>query len=159
MTVDFFACRVASARIIRVNGEATTSLTHGDGEYVQLRVPPEGDPVWKELNALQEKSAGGSVPYREELKFWEGPAASQVYEKELADGTKVPDDWYLAGGKPQQMFDRDQMELLKKRGFIGPRKPTNFADFDPKAGTIVPKGGVFLEVVPLHEAVPPSSKK
>jgi SAM-dependent methyltransferase len=31
MTVDFFACRVASARIIRVNGEATTSLTHGEG--------------------------------------------------------------------------------------------------------------------------------
>ena len=132
---------------------------NNDGEYVQLRVPPKGDPVWKELHALQEKSAGGPVPYKEEMKFWEGPAASQVYEKELANGTKVPDDWYMAGGKPQQMFDRDQMALLKQRGFIGERKPTNFSDFDPKVGTIVPKDGVFLEVVPLHEAVPPPNKK
>ena len=96
--------------------------------------------------------------YKEELKFWEGPAASQVYEKELSNGAKVPDDWYMSGGNPQQMFDRDQLALLKQRGFISERKPTNFPDFDPKVGTIVPKDGVFLEVVPLHEAVPPANK-
>ena len=131
---------------------------NNDGEYVQLRVPPQGDPVWKELHALEEKAAGGPVLYKEELKFWEGPAASQVYEKELSNGAKVPDDWYMSGGKPQQMFDRDQLALLKQRGFISERKPTNFPDFDPKVGTIVPKDGVFLEVVPLHEAVPPANK-
>ena len=130
-----------------------------DGEYVQLRVPPQRDPVWKELHALEEKAAGGPVLYKEELKFWEGPAASQVYKKQDANGRWIDDDWYLAGGKPQQMFDRDQMKLLKERGFIGPRKATNFPDFDPKVGTIVPKDGPFLEVVPLHEAVPPPTKK
>ena len=130
-----------------------------DGEYVELRVPPKGDPVWKELNALQERASGAKVPYKEEVKFWEGPAASQVYKKQAADGNWVDDDWYMAGGKPQQFFDRDQMELLRQRGFIGPRKPTNFPDFDPKVGNIVPRDGPFLEVVPLHEAVPPATKK
>jgi hypothetical protein len=152
-------------RALPVNGEdmrassAIKDSWNKDGEYVELRVPPKGDPVWKELHALEETSAGGAVPYKEELKFWEGPAASQVYKKQNVEGKWVDDDWYMAGGKPQQMFDRDQMALLKERGFIGPRKPTNFSDFDPKAGTIVPKDGVFLEVVPLHEAVPPPSKK
>ena len=132
---------------------------NNNGEYVQMRVPLQGDPVWKELHALQEKSAGGPIAYREELKFWEGPAASQLYKKQDVSGKWVDDDWYLPGGKPQQMFDRDQMALLKVRGFIGPRKPTNFSDFDPVVGTIVPKDGVFLEVVPLHEAVPYAAKK
>ena len=130
-----------------------------NGEYVELRVPPKGDSVWKELNALQERANGAAVPYKEELKFWEGPAASQVYKKQTAEGKWVDDEWYMAGGKPQQLFDRDQMELLKSRGFIGPRKPTNFPDFDPKVGNIVPRVGPFLEVVPLHEAVPPVTKK
>jgi hypothetical protein len=129
-----------------------------DGQFVELRVPPKGDPVWKELHALQEKAAGGPVPFKEELKFWEGPAASQVYKKEV-DGRWVDDDWYLAGGKPQQFFDRDQMKLLQSRGFITDRKATKFADFDPEAGNIVPKDGPFLEVVPLDEAVPVSARK
>lgn len=129
-----------------------------NGEYVELRVPPEGDPIWKELNALQSKAAGVDVPYKEELKFWEGPAASQVYKKEIGDKA-VADDWYLAGGKDQQFFDREQMALLKRRGFISERKPTNFPDYDPKAGNIVPKDGPYLEVVPLDEAVPPATKK
>ncbi len=115
--------------------------------------------MWKELNALQEKSAGGPVPYKEELKFWESPAASQVYKVELEDGTKVADKWYLSGGKPQQFFDRDQARLLQERGFMSKRKATNFPDFDRELGNIVPKDGPFLAVIPLHEAVPPVAKK
>ena len=130
-----------------------------DGEYVELRVPPQGDPVWKELNALQEKTAGGPVPYKEELKFWEGPAASQNYEKTLPDGSKVKDEWYLPGGAHQQMFDREQMKLLKDRGFVSPRKQTNFSDFDRKVGNIVPKEGPYLQIVPLAEAMPPVANK
>ena len=130
-----------------------------NGQYVELRIPAIGDPIWKELHALQEKAAGVPVPFKEELKFWEGPASAQVYQKELADGTRATDSWYLAGGKPQQFFDRDQMNLLKERGFVGPRKATNFPDFNAQIGNIVPKNGPFLEVVPLTEAMPhPSSK-
>jgi hypothetical protein len=130
-----------------------------DGEYIEMRVPPKGDPVWSELNALQEKAAGGPVPYKEELKFWEGPAASQTYEKTLPDGSKVKDEWYLPGGANQQMFDREQMKLLKERGFVSPRKPTNYADFDREIGNIVPKDGPYLQIVPLAEAMPPIAKK
>ena len=139
-------------------GSAVKEGWNHNGRFVELRIPPKGDPVWKELHALQEKAAGGPVPYKEELKFWEGPAASQVYKKEV-DGRMVDDDWYLAGGKPQQFFDREQMKLLQERGFISERQATGFADFDPKLGNIVPKEGLFLEVVPLGEAVPPPAKK
>lgn len=124
-----------------------------DGEYVELHVPPKGHPVWKELQALQEKVAGASVPFKEELKFWEGPAASQAYKKEV-DGRMVDDEWYLPGGKPQQFFDRAQMEALQNHGFITSRKKTNFRDFDPVVGNIVPVGGPCFEVVPLDHAVP-----
>lgn len=131
-----------------------------NGEYVELRVPPKGRPAWQELHAIEEKTAGRDLPYKEELKFWEGPAASQVYEKKLADGKKMPDEWYLAGGKPQQYFDRDQIAVLSKYGFVSERKPTNFPDFDPVAKNIVPRGGPYLELIPPQEAVPhPSSKK
>ena len=139
---------------------ASSAIKEGwnkDGQYVTLQVPPAGHPVWKELHALQEKAAHGPVPYKEELKFWEGPAASQVYEKELPDGTKVPDDWYLPGGKPQQFFDREQMAVLQKHGFISERKATHFDDFDKEVGNIVPKDSPWFEVVPLDQAVPPAS--
>ena len=139
-------------------GSAVKEGWNKDGQFVELRVPPKGDPVWRELHALQEKAAGGPVPYKEELKFWEGPAASQVYKKEV-DGRWVDDDWYLGGGKPQQFFDREQMKLLQERGFITERKATGFSDFDPEVGNIVPKDGPFFEVVPLDEAVPPPAKK
>lgn len=151
-------------RELPVNGEdlrAGSAVKEGwnhNGQFVELHVPPNGHPAWQELHALQEKAAGGPVPYREELKFWEGPAASQVYKREV-DGRWVDDDWYLAGGKPQQFFDREQMKLLKDRGFITERKATGFADFDPEVGNIVPKDGPFLEVVPLNEAVPPAASK
>ena len=72
----------ASGEDMRANSAIKESWNK-DGEFVELRVPPKGDPVWKELNALQERASGATVPYKEELKFWEGPAASQVYEKEL----------------------------------------------------------------------------
>ena len=139
-------------------GSAVKEGWNKDGQFVELRVPPKGDPVWRELHALQEKAAGGPVPYKEELKFWEGPAAAQVYKKEV-DGRWVDDDWYLGGGKPQQFFDREQMKLLQERGFITERKATGFSDFDPEVGNIVPKDGPFFEVVPLDEAVPPPAKK
>lgn len=126
-----------------------------DGQYVELRVPPKGHPVWKELHALQEKAAGGPVKYREELKFWEGPAASQVYKKQNEQGRWVDDDWYLPGGGQQQFFDREQLAVLQRHGFITQRQPTNFTDFDAKIGNIVPKDGPCFEVVPLDVAVPP----
>jgi hypothetical protein len=137
-------------------GSAVKEPWNNDGRYVDLRVPPKGDPVWKELHAIQEKAAGGPVPYVEELKFWEGPVASQVYEIELKDGKKIADKWYLSGGKPQQFFDRDQMKLLKERGFVSEREATNFPDFDPVVGNIAPKDGPYFEVIPLDEAVPPA---
>ena len=139
-------------------GSAVKDDWNHNGTFVELRVPPKGDPVWKGLHVLQEKAAGAPVPFKEELKFWEGPAASQVYKKEV-DGRWVDDDWYLAGGKPQQFFDREQMKLLQERGFISERKATGFKDFDAEKGNIVPKDGPFLEVVPLDEAVPPPAKK
>lgn len=63
------------------------------------------------------------MPYVEALKFWEEPAASQVYKKQV-DGAWIDDDWYLAGGTQQQFFDREQMALLKQRGFLSERKAT-----------------------------------
>jgi hypothetical protein len=60
-----------------------------------------------------------------------------------------------AGGKPQQFFDREQMAVLQKHGFISERKATNFDDFDKEVGNIVPKDGPWFEVVPLDQAVPP----
>lgn len=140
-------------------GSAVKEPWNKDGQGVSLRVPPKGHPVWQELHALQEKAAGGPVAFEEELKFWEGPAASQIYEKKLPNGTKVPDDWYLPGGKPQQFFDREQMVVLQKHGFINERQATNFPDFDPGVGNIVPKDGPFFQIVPLDEAVPPPAKK
>lgn len=126
-----------------------------NGEYVELRVPPKGHPVWKELHALQEKAAGRPVPYEEALKFWEGPAASQMYKKQNDQGRWVEDDWYLAGGKPQQFFDREQMAVLQRHGFITPRQKTNYPDFNAETGNIVPQDGPWFEVVPLDAAVPP----
>jgi hypothetical protein len=131
------------------SGSAVKEGWNSDGQYVELRIPPKGDPIWRDLHALQEKAAGGPVPFKEELKFWEGPASSQAYEID-----KVAEDWYLAGGKPQQFLDRDQTAMLKERGFVGQRKATNFPDFDPKIGNIVPKDGPHFEVVPLNEAMP-----
>lgn len=138
---------------------------NSDGEYVEIRAPDPGDPVWQELHAQQVKDAGGAdVPYSEELKMWEGPASSQVYDKTLDDGTRVADDWQLPGGKDQVFMDRDQLAILKKRSdelasegkqpLISTRKKTNFADFDKDKGNIVPKGGPAFAVVPLAEAVP-----
>jgi hypothetical protein len=134
------------------SGSAIKEDWNKDGEYVELRVPPPGDPVWKELNTLQEGTAGMPVPHKEELRFWEGPAASQVYKKEV-DKRLVDDDWYLPGGKPQQFFDREQMKVLKEHGFITQRKATHFPDFDPEIGNIVPKDGPHLEWVPPNEAM------
>jgi hypothetical protein len=117
------------------------------GAGVVLRVPPKGDPVWKELHGLQEKAAGGPVPYKEELKFWEAPAASQVYKAEIG-GRSENDKWFLPGGKPQQFCDRVQMQLLKQRGFICERKTVEFSDFHPEVGTIVPKDQPHRIVIP-----------
>jgi hypothetical protein len=140
-------------------GSAVKESWNKNGEFVELRVPPKGDPVWQELHALQEKAAGGPVPFKEELKFWEGSASSQRYVIDQGLPTQRYDSAYLPGGVPQQFFDREQMKLLHSRGFVGPRQKTNFPDFDPKAGNIVPKDGPYLEVVPLSEAVPPPAKK
>ena len=145
-------------------GSAVKEDWNKNGQFVELQVPPKGDPVWKELHALQERAAGGPVPYKEELKFWEGPASSQIYK--VKEGGKVIDDqWYLAGGKPQQFFDREQMKLLQGHGFITERKATGFKDYDPEVlnangsrGNIVPKDGPFLQIVPLDEAVPQPAK-
>lgn len=146
-------------------GSAVKEAWSKNGEYVELRIPPKGDPIWKDLHALQQeseiaaaKAAGrkpANVPYSEELKFWEGPASSQVYKKQLGDGTWVDDDFYQIGGKDQQVFDAKQMTLLKERGFVSERKPTNFPDYDPQVGNIVPKDGPYFEVIPLTQAVPP----
>src|SRR5207253_1855809 len=100
---------------------------NSDGQYIELRIPPKGDPIWRELHALQEQAAGRPVPFEEKLKFWEGPASSQVYEVER-DGKRIADEWYLAGGKPQQFLDRKQTSLLKERGFVSERKATDFPD-------------------------------
>lgn len=140
-------------------GSAVKEAWNKDGQGVSLRIPPRGHAAWQELHVLQEKAAGTTLPFKEELKFWEGPAASQVYEKELPNGSKVPDDWYLPGGKLQQFFDREQMKVLQKHGFITERKATNFPDFDPDVGNIVPKEGPFFQIVPLDQAVPPPAKK
>lgn len=143
-----------------VDMRANSAIKEGwnkDGEYVELKVPPTGHPVWHELHALQEQAAGAAVPFKEELKFWEGPAASQIYKKEI-NGRKIDDDWYLPGGKPQQFFDRAQMQALQRAGFITPRKATHFRDFDPEVGNIVPTEGPCFEVVPLDQAVPPPRK-
>jgi hypothetical protein len=147
-----------------IDGEdlrAGSSVKEGwnkNGQAVSLQVPPKGHVAWKELHALQERVAGGVVPFKEELKFWEGPAASQVYKREV-NGRWVDDEWYLPGGKPQQFFDRDQMAILQKHGFIKERQATNFADFDPEVGNIVPKDGPFFQIVPLDEAIPHPAKK
>ncbi|NMG76598.1 hypothetical protein [Aromatoleum diolicum] len=140
-------------------GSSVKEPWNTDGEYVELHVPPSGHAVWKELHALQEKAAGTPVPYAENLKYWEGPAASQVYEIELEGGKKIADKWYLPGGKPQQFFDREQLKLLKAHGFISERKPSNFPDFDPAVGNIVPKDGPYLEVLPLNTAIPPATPR
>ncbi|MDE2595154.1 MAG: hypothetical protein KGL57_13045, partial [Burkholderiales bacterium] len=125
-------------------GSAVKEAWNKNGQAVSLRVPPKGHPIWQELHALQEKAAGAPVPFKEELKFWEGPAASQAYKKK-ADGRWVDDEWYLPGGKPQQFFDRAQMEVLQKHGFISERSATNFPDFDPEVGNIVNKEGPFFQ--------------
>lgn len=140
-------------------GSAVKEPWNNDGEYVELHVPPAGHPVWKDLHALQEKAAGAPVRFAEALKFWEGPAASQIYQIELDGGKKILDKWYLPGGKPQQFFDREQLKVLKLRGFITERKPSNFPDFDPAVGNIVPKDGPYLEVLPLSTAIPPAIPK
>lgn len=137
------------------SGSSVKEAWNKDGEYIELSIPPKGDPVWKELHALQQKAAGSPVPYKEELKAWEGPAASQFYEIS-ENGTKRRDTSYLQGGASQLYFDRDQIALLKARGFISERKPTNFPDFDPQIKNIVPKEGPMLEILPLDEAMPPA---
>lgn len=148
-------------------GSAVKEPWNKNGEYIELSVPPKGDPIWQELHALQQQSentaavAAGyppaQVPFKEELKYWEGPAASQVYKKQLDNGTWVDDDFYQVGGKDQQVFDAKQIALLKQRGFISERKPTNFPDYDTQVGNIVPKDGPYFEVIPLHQAVPAAS--
>jgi len=69
-----------------------------------------------------------------------------------------PDNWMLAGGKEQQQFSYEELQALKKHGFISERKPTNFPDYDPKVNNIVPKDGPLFEIVPLDQAVPPPQK-
>lgn len=139
-------------------GSSVKEPWNTDGEYVELTVPPAGHPVWKELHALQEQSAGTSVRYSESLKYWEGPAASQIYEIELKEGRKIADRWFLPGGKTQQFFDRKQLEALKSHGFISKRKPSSFADFDPTVGNIVPTNAPYFEVIPLNTAIPPAKQ-
>lgn len=135
-------------------GSAVKEGWNKNGEYIQLSTPPKGDPVWKELHALREQAAGGPVPYSESLKGWEGPAASQRYVVDEGLPTQHYDSSYLVGGKEQQFFDRKEIALLKERGFVSERKPTNFPDFDKELGNIVPKDGPALHVIPAHEAVP-----
>jgi hypothetical protein len=137
------------------SGSAVKETWNKNGEYIELTIPPKGDPVWTELHALQEKAADGPVPFEESLKAWEGPAAAQIY-KIKQEGKTVSDKFYLSGGKPQLFFDREQIALLKERGFISKRKPTNFPDYDPVLKNIAPKDGPILEVVPSNEAILPS---
>lgn len=99
------------------------------------------------------------MPYREELLFWEGPAASKVYEIDAGNADARLDDWYLPGGKNQQQMNYEELQVLKREGFVSERKKTNFADFDPAVGNIVPKDGPFFEVVPLDQAVPAAGGK
>lgn len=156
-------------RTLPIDGEAMRSSSavkeawNSDGQYVEIRTPPPGHPAWQEINELQTKAAGQPVPYSEELKMWEGTASSQTYERTLQDRSRVKDDWYLPGGEQQVFMDRDQLNVLKKysdaepnpaKKFISVRKDTNFPDFDPLVGNIVPKNGPSFEVVPLHEALP-----
>lgn len=137
-------------------GCANKEAWNKNGEYIELTTPPKGHPVWQEIHGLRQARAGAKVkvPYQEDLKFWEGPVASQIYEVTLDDGTKVADEWVLTGGRIQQQLDFQELQALQRNGFISRRKPTNFPDYDPKLNNIVPKIGPAIEVVPLTQAVP-----
>lgn len=141
-------------------GSAVKEDWNNDGEYIELSVPPKGDPVWQEIHDIRQRHAGPdvNVPYSEDLKFWEGPAASKGYDIDANSANARSDEWALSGGKPQQQFDYEELQALKKRGFVSQRKPTNFPDYDPVLNNIVPKNGPFFEVVPLTEAMPQPKK-
>src|SRR5690606_31983964 len=135
-------------------GSSVKEPWNNDGEYIELSVPPKGHPAWNEIHQIRQQHApaGTEVPYSEELKFWEGPAASKVYDIDAGAMDARPDNWMLPGGKEQQQFSYEELQILKKHDFISERKPTNFPDYDPEVNNIVPKGGPFLEIVPLDQA-------
>ncbi|MGP1665011.1 MAG: hypothetical protein ACTS5I_03660 [Rhodanobacter sp.] len=143
----------ADGQDLRTNS-AVKEEWNNDGEYIELRVPPKGHPAWQEIHAMREQRVGTDSRYSEELKFWEGPVASQKYEVTMDSGGKVADEWALSGGKQQQQFDYQELQVLKQHGFISQRKPTNFLDYDPNVNNIVPKKGPHFEVVPLDQALP-----
>ena len=133
-----------------------------DGSYVAMTVPPKSDAAaWKELG--YDPSAPDFNPT---IKGWEGTASSQVYEfKDPATGKTLKDTFYLPGGGQQLYMDPKQMEILKKRGYITTREPTNFKDYDPdivntdgSKGNIVPVDAPILENVPLDQALLRASK-
>ncbi|MBV2209505.1 MAG: hypothetical protein KUL77_08080 [Thermomonas sp.] len=153
-------------RELPIDGEdlrASSSVKEGwnnDGEYIELSVPPIGHPAWREIHRVQQKSApaGAEVPYLEELKFWEGSASSKIYDVDAGTPDVRADNWAFAGGKDQQQFGYEELQVLKKHGFISKRKATNFPDYDPEVNNIVPKDGPSFEVIPLDRAVPPPQK-
>lgn len=133
-------------------GTAVKEDWNKDGSYVELTVPPKGHPVWKEL---------GQDPSNPALKGWEGRTSAQRYEYvDPKTQTKVTEGLYLPGGDKQLYLNPEQLELLKKNGFISERKPTNFKDYDANVintdgtkGNIVARGDVIFENVPLDQAV------
>ena len=139
-------------------GTSVKEAWNKDGSYVELTVPPNGHPVWREL---------GQHPDNPSLKGWEGPAASQRYEyTDPNSGRTVPDDFYLPGGSEQLYFAPKQLEILKKHGFVSERKPTNFRDYDPTVvnadgshGNIIHGDSLLFENIPLDQAVlPPKAR-
>lgn len=139
-------------------GTAVKEDWNKNGSYVEMTVPPKGDPVWKEL---------GQDPNNPSLKGWEGATSAQRYEYvDPATGKKVADDFYLKGGEPQVYMEPENMAILKKHGFISERKPTNFKDYDPNAvntdgtkGNIVPSGDIVFENIPLDQAAIRAAKQ
>lgn len=129
-----------------------------DGSYVEMTVPPKGDPVWKEL---------GQDPNNPSLKGWEGTTSAQRYEYvDPATGKKAADDFYLKGGEPQVYMDPEKMAILKKHGYVSERKPTNFKDYDSNVintdgtkGNIVTSGDIVFENIPLDQAVIRATKQ
>ena len=142
---------------LRTNS-AVKDAWNQNGEYYEMLIPPKGHVVWNELLELRQQRAPKGVvlnPQKEEvLRFWEGPAASQIYKIE-ENGIQINDIWVLAGGKPQQLFDYEELQILRKHGFMTERKPTNFTDYNEELNNIVPQSGPAFEVLPADKAIPP----